>query len=183
MLSPETRSSTPRSARCTSAGRLDDKLEVGQAAHQQTTPAPGDEAAIQDRCRAVVLVGADEAYQVHALASGAKIAEVIRDGATLKRLAAAPGASAVLGDRVADLDLILTTVSDYATAFETATKLELRLDSTDTGLQTQLAAESAALTAILAGAADLRDLRRRVAARWRRARLTSAGESRRSLGP
>ena len=64
MLAPETRSSTPRSARCTSAGRLDDKLEVGQAAHQQTTPAPGDEAAIQDRCRAVVLVGADEAPEL-----------------------------------------------------------------------------------------------------------------------
>ena len=64
MLSPETRSSTPRSARCTSAGRLDNKLEVGQAAHQQATPAPGDEAAIQDRCRTVVLVGADEASEL-----------------------------------------------------------------------------------------------------------------------
>lgn len=53
MLSPETRSSTPRSARCTSAGRLDDKLEVGQAAHQEATPAPGDESAIQDRCAKV----------------------------------------------------------------------------------------------------------------------------------
>jgi hypothetical protein len=45
-------------------GRLDDKLEIGQAAHQQATPAPGDEAAIQDRCRAMVLVGADQAPEL-----------------------------------------------------------------------------------------------------------------------
>ena len=64
MLSPDPRSSTPRSARCMPADRLDDKLEVRQAAHQQANPAPGDEAAIQIRCRAVVLVGADEAPEL-----------------------------------------------------------------------------------------------------------------------
>ncbi len=52
MLPPETRSSTLRSACCSPAGRLDDKLGVGQAAHQQPTPALRDESAIQDsRCR------------------------------------------------------------------------------------------------------------------------------------
>jgi hypothetical protein len=42
-------------------GLLDDKLEVEQATHQQATPTPGDEAALQGRCCSVVLVGADEA--------------------------------------------------------------------------------------------------------------------------
>lgn len=60
MLPLELRSSTPRSACRMPAGRLDHKLEVGQAAHEQATPAFGNKSAIQDRCRAVVLVGADE---------------------------------------------------------------------------------------------------------------------------
>ena len=61
MLPPDLRSSTPRACSSALAGRHDDKLEVGQTTHQQATPAPADEPANQDRCRAPVLVGADQA--------------------------------------------------------------------------------------------------------------------------
>ena len=56
MVPLDSRSSTPRACSSALAGWHDDKLEVGQA-----TPAPGDEPAIQDRCRAPILVGADQA--------------------------------------------------------------------------------------------------------------------------
>ena len=39
------------------------------------------------------MIGADEAYRVQAMASAGKIAEVIRDGATLKRMIAASATS------------------------------------------------------------------------------------------
>ena len=65
MLPPDLRSSTPRACSSALAGRHDDKLEVGQATHQQATPAPGDEPANQDRCRApvLILIGADQAAE------------------------------------------------------------------------------------------------------------------------
>ena len=40
------------------------------------------------------LIGAEQAYQLYALPASGKIAEVVRDGATLKRLSSAPEAGA-----------------------------------------------------------------------------------------
>ncbi len=59
MVLPDSRSSTLRSRRSASAGSLTINSKEGTA-HQQTGPALGDKGAIQDRCRAVVLVGADQ---------------------------------------------------------------------------------------------------------------------------
>jgi len=64
MVHPDSRLSTPRACCSAPAGRLGVQLEVASArdaAHQQANPAPGDESVIQDRCRAVVLVRADQA--------------------------------------------------------------------------------------------------------------------------
>ena len=102
----------------------------------------------------VATIGAEEAYRVQALASAAKISEVIRDGATLRRLLLAPDASMLMRERVPDLDLILATVTEYATLFDASSKLELRLTAGSSGLQAQRAAVVATLADALASAAD-----------------------------
>ena len=100
------------------------------------------------------IVGADEAYRVQAMASAGKIAEVIRDGATLKRMIAASATSEAMRERLPDLDLILATVSQYATAYQDATELELRLASRDAGLRTQLEGTSSHLSTLLTSARE-----------------------------
>jgi len=102
----------------------------------------------------VATIGAEEAYRVQALASAAKISEVIRDGATLRRLLLAPDASALMRERVADLDLILATVTEYATLFDASSKLELYLTARSSGLQEQRGAAETTLADALASAAD-----------------------------
>jgi hypothetical protein len=70
MVHPDSRLSTPRACCSAPAGRLGVQLEVASArdaAHQQATPAPGDESVIQDRCRAVVLVMSDQAPELELL--------------------------------------------------------------------------------------------------------------------
>lgn len=64
MVPSDSHASTPRPVPGAAADRLYDKLEVGQAAHQKATPVPGDEAAVQHRCGALVLVGADQAPEL-----------------------------------------------------------------------------------------------------------------------
>ncbi len=104
------------------------------------------------------IVGADEAYSVQAMASAGKIAEVIRDGATLKRMIAGSATGETMRERLPDLDLILATVSQYATTYQDATELELRLASRDVGLRTQLESTSSHLSALLASAREYETL-------------------------
>ncbi len=104
------------------------------------------------------IVGADEAYSVHAMASASKIAEVIRDGALLKRMIAATADDSTMRDRLADLDLILATVSRYATTYQAATELELNVASRTTGLHVQLENLSSRILALLTGAEEYETL-------------------------
>lgn len=100
------------------------------------------------------IVGAGEAYSVQAMASASKITEVIRDGALLKRTIAASSDGSASRERMADLDLILSTVSRYATTYQMASELELGLNSYDGGLHAQLESVSARISALLTGARE-----------------------------
>lgn len=81
--------------------------------------------------------GAENAYRVYALASASKINEVIRDGAMLKRTLTTSETPAGVAEQSAKLDLILSTASQYAATLDVATKYELQLVTSDSGLHYQ----------------------------------------------
>ncbi len=95
------------------------------------------------------IMGVDQAYDNYALSAGSKITEVIRDGATLKRLVTAPQASDNLRARQADLMVYLSKVSQYASVFEEATDHEFQLESENSGLRSQLEQKAAVLFPLL----------------------------------
>jgi diguanylate cyclase (GGDEF)-like protein len=103
------------------------------------------------------LIGVDQSYDIYALSAGGKITEVIRDGATLMRLATSPEASSDLVAREPDLKFYLATVSQYATTFEDATELEFQLLLED-GLRTQLEYKANDLFVILQAANQPADM-------------------------
>lgn len=104
------------------------------------------------------IVGPDQAYQVYALASGSRITEVIRDGAAMKRLIAAPDASTIMRERDQDLNQILVVVGDYASQFEAISKLQLEMESTSASTQAERAAAAARLHDVLARATESQEL-------------------------
>lgn len=79
------------------------------------------------------IVGPERAYDLYALPAGAKIAEVIRDGAALRRLISSTDASENLQAREADIQNLLSTVSQYATTLEEVSSLERQNLSETTG--------------------------------------------------
>lgn len=97
---------------------------------------------------------AEEVYRVYALASANKLNEVIRDGAMLKRRLSAPNAPPEIRQQTPQLDLILSTASQYATALDAATRYELRLMATGSGLHHQRMQLSDELLTILAQSAE-----------------------------
>lgn len=100
------------------------------------------------------VIGANDAYSIYAMASAGKIDEVIRDGALLKRMIATTPDDSAVRTRLTDLDLLLSTVSRYATTYEEATELEMSMTSRDAGLSAQLDSVSARVLALLAGARE-----------------------------
>lgn len=104
------------------------------------------------------IIGADQAYQLYALPASGKIAEVVQSGATLKHRSSSIGESDSLQESDLNLALILSNVSQYATAFEDATNLEFQLTSKETGLHLQLAHQAEILAATLRAADHPADL-------------------------
>jgi diguanylate cyclase (GGDEF)-like protein len=90
-------------------------------------------------------LGADKAYELYALPASEKIAEVVRDGATLRRLLSSSDDYEHLREYDPTVRKFLATVSEYATTFEEATDLELQLASNKTGLLSQLESTAAEL--------------------------------------
>ncbi len=93
--------------------------------------------------------GVDQAYELYALPAGGVIAEVIRDGATLRRMIWNQETIPNFEERKTDLNVILLTVSQYATTFEELIALEQTLDGGDGGLAYQLAQNAEELHDIL----------------------------------
>lgn len=100
------------------------------------------------------VIGATDAFRMYAMASAGKIDEVIRDGALLKRMIATTPDDSAVRTRLTDLDLLLSTVSRYATTYQEATELEMSMTSRDAGLSAQLESVSARVLALLAGARE-----------------------------
>lgn len=82
-------------------------------------------------------LGTDKAYELYALPASEKIAEVVRDGATLRRMLSSSDDYEHLREYDPNVRKILATVSEYATTFEESIDLELQLASDKTGLLSQ----------------------------------------------
>ncbi len=95
------------------------------------------------------VIGARRAHELYALPAGGKITEVIRDGATLRRLISLPSASGAFLELDANLKQYLSTISQYATTFEEATDLNLLLVGEETGLHSQMLQKAQALSTTL----------------------------------
>ncbi len=95
------------------------------------------------------VIGAEQAYQLYALPASGKISEVVKGGATLKRLFLAQVTKYSSVGEEPVLDLILSNVSQYATLLEEATNLEFELTSIVTGLNYQHAEKAELLASSL----------------------------------
>jgi len=95
------------------------------------------------------IIGAQQAYEQYALPAGVKIADVIRDGAELKRITSFPSSSDIVQGSDTTLQQYLSEISQYATIFQEATDFELQLSSSGTGLKAQLTQKVDALPALL----------------------------------
>lgn len=93
-------------------------------------------------------IGVEQAYETYALPAGGKITEVIRDGAAIKRHLAAGDVSESFRRIEPGLDVYLSTISQYATTFEEAHRLQFELSSTS-GLKVQLKQQADGLSSIL----------------------------------
>lgn len=95
------------------------------------------------------IIGAERAYERFALPAGGLIADVIRDGATLKQITSSPSSSDIIHESDTDLQSYLQNISQYATTFQEATDLELLLASEGTGYLSRLAQKSEELVGLL----------------------------------
>lgn len=84
------------------------------------------------------IINSDQAYKLYALPASTKIDEIIRDGARLKQINRSLSKKSPLLQKDAELNHILSEISDYASILQEATNLELKLSSADTGLRQNL---------------------------------------------